>query len=114
MPVIPEVERQKLVKLLEQFAWRKYPSYARSQARLEIRSRGRDVTVVERRPYFRDRTQETEHTIARFHYGPDGRWRLLWLRHTGRWYPYENAGPSKDPARLVRELEADSTHIFWG
>lgn len=114
MPAILETERQHLIKLLEQFAWRKYPSYARSQARLEIRTRGREVTVVERRPYFRDRTRETEHTIARFHYEPDGRWRLLWRRHTGRWCPYVNAAPSKNPARLVRELETDPTHIFWG
>jgi hypothetical protein len=113
MPV-PEAERQRLITQLEQLAWRKVPAHARAQVRLEIKARGNDVTVVECRPYFRDPSQETEHPIARFHYEPDGRWRLFWLRHTGRWYKYENARPTKDTARLIRELETDPTHIFWG
>jgi hypothetical protein len=72
------------------------------------------VVVLECRHHFRDRALETARLIARFHYGPDGRWRLYWLRHTGRWYVYDRVGPSKDPARLVRELEDDPTNIFWG
>jgi len=111
---VPEAERQRLITQLEQYAWRKFPPQSRSQVRLEIKARGNDVTVVERRPYYLDHTTETEHPIARFHYEPDGRWRLFWLRHTGRWYKYENARPTKATARLVRELETDPTHIFWG
>jgi hypothetical protein len=111
---IPELERRRLVKLLEQFAARKFPPHNRAQARLEVTARGRDISVLELRPGILDHTKETEHIVARFHYEPDGQWRLFWLRHTGRWYAYENTGPSRDPARLVRELEDDPTHIFWG
>jgi hypothetical protein len=111
---IPEFERQRIVKLLEQFGERKFSPRIRDKVRLKVKARGVDVIVLECRRNIRDRTLETEHPIARFHYGRDGRWRLFWLRHTGRWYAYENVGPSKDPVRVVRELENDPTNIFWG
>lgn len=100
--------------LLEQFAARKFPPNAGSHCRLEVRARGNDVTLTERRPYVLDRKHETDHPIARFTYEPAGRWRLFWLRNNGIWYEYENLPPSPDPAPLVRELEEDPTHIFWG
>ena len=100
--------------LLEQFAARKLPSSVTPHSRLEVRARGNDVTLTELRPYVMDRKQETDHPVARFHYEQDGRWRLFWPRHEGGWCEYERVPPSRDPTLLVRELEADPTHIFWG
>jgi hypothetical protein len=111
---IPEFQGQRLIKLLEQFAARKFSPRIRDKVRLEVKARGSDIIVLECRRHFRVRELETKCPIARFHYQPDGRWRLFWLHHTGRWQAYENVGSSRDLVRLVRELEDDSTHIFWG
>jgi hypothetical protein len=111
---IPDLEKHRLIKLLEQFAGRKFSPRIRDKVRLKVKARGVDVIVLECRRLIRDRSLETERPIARFHYGPDGRWRLFWLRQTGRWNAYEHVSPSKDPIGLIRALEDDPTNIFWG
>jgi hypothetical protein len=60
------------------------PAAIRSDLTYEYRFRGNTVVLLERRPYFRDRTRHTEHLFAKFVYCPTiGGWSLQWPDRKG-------------------------------
>jgi hypothetical protein len=43
-----------------------------------------------------------------------GQWALYCSDGNGRWWPYEDVGPSASVDPLLAEIDADPTGIFWG
>lgn len=112
---IPEHEREFLEQVLSHFCASCVPDHAKHQVELLHQKRGDALTLIERRPYFRDPSMHTETPIARFRYlTKESCWALDWPDSNGRWHPYTGLGRERHFLRLLQEVGSDPTRIFWG
>lgn len=84
---------------------------------VESSLRGDAITLVERRaPWARNAGLEwTASEIAQLRYDEkSGVWSLRWRDSNERWHSCERVRPSRDVGRLLAEIDADPTGIFWG
>ncbi len=112
---IPEQEREFVEQVLSHFCESRVPDHAKHQVELLHRKRGDTLTLIERRPYFRDPSVHTETPIARFRYlAKESCWALDWQDRNGRWHPYTGLERERHFLRLLQEVGSDPTRIFWG
>jgi hypothetical protein len=91
--------------------------HATHQVRLEVEVQGAAVTIVEcRAPWRADRAPEwSRFPIARLRYSSTrAEWRLFWRDRNLRWHRYDRINPAAHVDRLLAELDADPTAIYWG
>lgn len=102
---------------VERFCEERTPPALRDQMRLECSVRGGAITVVERRAPWSPRlgSEWTTSPIAQLrHDRAEGRWSLHWRGSDERWHPYERLEASHGVRRLLAEIDADPTGVFWG
>jgi hypothetical protein len=115
MMALNEVRKRKVKNILEELCTERIPAEVSDQVKLEFNIRGDNVTLFEKRRYYKDPQEWTKQKIAQFRYDHENNhWSLYWHRHTGKWYEYEEIEPSKDLKKLVKEVDEDPTGIFWG
>jgi hypothetical protein len=87
------------------------------QIRVECSARGRAITIAELRPQWNPDvgSEWSEVKVAQLRYdeGPAA-WSLFCSDRNGRWWEYDEVGPTKEVGRLLNEIDADPTGIFWG
>lgn len=89
----------------------------REQMRLACSARGNAITVVERRaPWNRELGAEwtTTHVAQLRHDPANATWSLHWRGSDDRWHSHDRVKPTSDIRRLLAEIDADPTGIFWG
>ena len=103
------------VAQVERYCQSRVPEEMRSQVRIECGARGKTITIVERRPPWReDFGQEWSSTkVAQLRYD-GGMWTLYSPDSSGRWRLYDDAPPAPDVAPLLAAIDEDRTGIFWG
>ena len=111
--MLPETDVARIRKLCAE----RVPDDAREQVRVELEEGRQQVTIVERRPPWRDDDgpEWDRLPVARLRYvGTTRLWRLYYRRHTGRWERYPLLGPTRRVAELLDEIDRDPICIFWG
>jgi hypothetical protein len=89
---------------------------ARDEVRVELEQERQSVTIVERRPSWREDfgPEWSRLPVARLRYVASQRlWTLYYHRHTGRWERYPLLGPSPRLGDLLSELTEDPICVFW-
>jgi len=77
-------------------------------------TRGNRVTLVETRPLFIDPSIMNSVNVAQFEFDPDLKvWTLFWYDRKNRRQPYPTGRNRDTLERLVAEVGADPTGIFW-
>jgi len=107
---LPEAELNKVKELLDVFC------QARSDdsVKLEYHTRGDRVTLVESRPLFIDPNVLNSVNVAQFVYNLDLQiWTLYWYDRKNRRQPYPTGRNRDTLEKLVAEVNADPTGIFW-
>ncbi|MEI6208799.1 MAG: DUF3024 domain-containing protein [Desulfuromonadales bacterium] len=107
---LPEEELNRVRLLLELFC------QARSDdsVRLEYHVKGSRVTLVESRPLFIDPRILNSVKVAQFEFNPDLKiWTLYWYDRKNRRQPYPTGRNRDTIEKLVVEVGADPTGIFW-
>ncbi len=92
------------------------PPGARGEVRVELEQERQSVTIVERRPPWREDVgpEWSRLPVARLRYVASQRlWTLYYHRHTGRWERYPLLGPSRRLGELLGELTEDPICAFW-
>lgn len=115
MPAIALPEPD-LARILE-FCGARVPARLHDKIRVEAEIDGRAVTIVERRPPWRPEygPEWSRAPIARLrHSATSGLWTLYWSDRHGRFHRYDLIKPSRQVGRLLAEVAADPTSIFWG
>jgi hypothetical protein len=111
------------LRLIARWCQQRVPAHVRDQVRVEHRVRGRNVTIVERRPPFSPDLVGLEWSsrpLAQLRYTPPppvgGRWRLYWADRHGRWHLLADIPPAATPAPLLAhiDIDTDPTEIFGG
>lgn len=114
---LPELVRRNAEAKVVAFCERRVPPHARDQIRLEYAVRGNAITIVERRPpWLVDFGPEwSSMKIAQIrHDATSLAWTLWWADRNGRWNRYWDLEATPDLDRILREIDEDSTAIFWG
>jgi hypothetical protein len=103
------------VAQVERYCETRVPEDMRSDVRIEHSVRGNAITIVERRPPWRDDigAEWSSTKVAQLRY--DGaNWALYCSDSSGRWWRYDEAAPARDVAPLLAAIDEDVTGIFWG
>lgn len=113
---LPEVVRNRAEQLLFGFCVLRAPENARDQYRLEFRVRGTTVTLYEcYAPLLPGQVKWSRVPSAQFRYDPGRQlWTLYWADRNCTWHVYDDVDPSPDLVKLLVEVNADPTGIFFG
>lgn len=87
------------------------------EMRVEMDVDPRAITILECRPPWREdlRPEWSRQEIARLRYtGSAGVWTLYWADRNSRFHRYRDLDPTPTIDRLLAEIAADPTSIFWG
>ncbi|MBA3373090.1 MAG: DUF3024 domain-containing protein [Euzebyaceae bacterium] len=110
---VPELDLARVQRWAEQ----RVPGEALDQVRVEVQTRGKSVTVVERRAPWRPEAgpEWSRMWIAQLRCDPgSSRWTLYWANRNGRWHRYDTLQPQRNVQRVIDEIDEDPTAIFWG
>ena len=112
---LSEVQKAQVDKLLTTFCAKRVPLAVKSKVRVGYRIKGNAVTLYEERPAFRPPRDWQEMVIAKFTYiGSQSQWRLYCQHRDLRWHSYQALPADSSFAKLLDEVDADPTGIFWG
>jgi Protein of unknown function (DUF3024) len=109
--VLPELDVEKV----RRFCRTKVPDTLADEVRLEVTTRGKSVSIHERRPVWKGAPGEwTSMPIAQLRYDGDGEWTLYFGDSNGKWVMYFDLDPKQPVDVIIDELEEDPTSVFWG
>ena len=87
------------------------------EIRVEVDVNAKAITILECRPPWVDDAGEEwiRQEVARFRFTKaTGAWTLYWPDRHSRFHAYDRVKPTPNVQRLLDEIDADPTHIFWG
>ena len=112
---IPDSIRTAAETHLDRYCVGLIPKHVQDKIRLGYLAKGMAITLFELRPHWKDKRIWTKSDIARVRYSKtDGTWTLHWLNQHGKWHAYDPLPPTPDFGKVLREIMADPTGIFWG
>lgn len=112
---LSEIQRADITKRLNAFCGARAPAEVRDKLRLGFRIKGADVVLFEQRPGFQRPDEWHEEVVAKFRYvGTQKLWRLYCQHRDMRWHSYEALPAAGSFSKLLEEVAADPTGIFWG
>ena len=112
---LSEIEQARISKRLGAYCEAHVPLHFRNQVRMGFRIAGHNVILFEERPAFRTPHEWRAHHIAKFTYVRTRRlWRLYCQHSDLKLHEYQRLPAAGDFEVLLREVESDPTHIFWG
>ena len=102
---------------VELFCESRVPAELRDEIRIECSRRGRAITIVERRPPWKPEYGPAWSSVhvAQLRFDDASQaWTLHWRDSSDRWHLYDQVEPTPTVDRLLAEIDADPTGIFWG
>ena len=100
---------------LKAFCERRVPPHIRDKVNLTFGFRGNSATLYENRPRWNDPTEWIHMAIAQFRFNHStGRWTLYCADRNNKWHQYLDVEPTSRFERLLDEVNADPTGIFFG
>ena len=105
------------LELIAHYCESETPDEMRDQARVEFRTRGSTVTIVECRPPWREDfgPEWTEQEMARMKFNAESLgWTLYWFDSNSKAHRYDQLQPHRPMKQLLDEIDRDPTGIFWG
>jgi hypothetical protein len=112
---LSELQRAEVNKRLSTFCSARVPPAVRDKLRIVFRMKANEVVLFEERPGFQRRQEWHEMAVAKFRYvGTQRLWRLYCQHRDLRWHAYQALPEARDFQRLLNEVAADPTGIFWG
>ena len=112
---IPPIQRQLVEKLMQDYCDNKIPKEVQDKIRLSYSIRGNNITLIESRPFWKDEARWIDMKIAQIRFKNEAKtFTLYYPDRNERWNLYEFVEPSIEIEDLFREIDKDSTGIFWG
>ena len=112
---LTEMHKAQIDKRLTAYCEKRVPPAARLKIRVGYRIEGNAVILFEERPAFRPPHDWQEMVVAKFTYvATCAEWRLFCQHRDRRWHTYEAMPSASSFAKLLEEVDADPTGIFWG
>jgi hypothetical protein len=112
---LPELVRKGVERNVGRYCEQRVPPRVRDKIRLEYEIRANSVTIVERRPPWREDLgpEWSRLTVAQLRYA-NNKWAMCWSDRNGSWHFYDLFDPTPDLSAALAEIDSDPTSIFWG
>lgn len=103
-------------KKVGEFCNKRVPVHLRNQVNVTFETRANNITLYENRAPWRPGLIEwTKSKVAQIRYDEKkAMWTLYCPDRNGKWHEYESLPPTKNLDRIIEEIDADPTRIFWG
>ena len=112
---LPETERFRVEKSLSAYCEKRVPAHVRNQVQLTFRVNGNKVLLLESRPLYSDPNEWVEMKVSQFEYNPATNcWTLYCFDRNSKRRDYDPSFKEKSFEKLLSEVDADPTGIFWG
>ena len=112
---LPQTLYEEAELLLDAYCNQEMPEHVRQQLRYGYLASGNAITLFAERPHFLNKARWIRENIARFRYTKlSQKWTLYFQDRNLKWRIYEHIKPSSTFSKLLKEVEKDPTHIFWG
>lgn len=110
-----EIDKRRIVKILESYCASRIPAHIRDQVRLGYEFHGNKVHLVESRPVFQRPDHWVDMKVAQFEFTPATRkWKLYCFDRNSKRIPYSHCQDEERFETLLAEVDKDPTGIFWG
>ncbi|MGW3999234.1 DUF3024 domain-containing protein [Amycolatopsis sp. NPDC004772] len=106
---IPELA----LRQIERWCAQRVPEHLQDRVRVECRTRGRAVTIVERRAP-QGGSGWSEQEIAQLRFDEFGIWSVWWADRDGQWLSHPDGPVASTPPALLAEIDRDPCGVFWG
>ena len=112
---LPQLTRHDVETKLTSYCDNRVPAHLRDEIRVGFELRSNSVTLFEERPYWKDKSKWIHRAVAQFRFDPAKlRWTLHCADRNSKWHLFPDAPPSNIIDPLLKEVDLDSTGIFWG
>lgn len=112
---LSEIQLADVTRRLGAFCAARVPPHARREFRIGFRIAGNAVVLFAERPSFMRPKEWGESEVAKFRWIASRKvWQLFCKFRDDRWHGYEPFPESSTFAKLLDEVAADPTGIFWG
>lgn len=112
---LSEIQQAQVTKRLAAFCESRVPATVRSKVRLGFRIKSSEVVLYEERPAFQTPHEWREMVVAKFKYVTAQQTWCLYCQHRDlRWHVYMALPEARTFEKLLDEVAADPTGIFWG
>lgn len=112
---LTNLQKQAVEAIMNAFCEKRVPLEVRDKINLSFEINGCKVNLYENRPFWRDPSQWSKMKIAQFRFNnEDRKWTLYCLDRNQKYWEYDHISPNKDIKKLIEEVDADPTGIFWG
>jgi hypothetical protein len=112
---LPDVQRARIEALLAPICAPHPDPAVSSELRHGYRFERTSVILFESRPAFLEPNEWQDNPVAKFTFNKTRQtWQLYCMLRDLKWHSYEPLPESPDVGKLVAEVKADPTGIFWG
>lgn len=112
---LSELQKAQVDRLLSAYCAKRVPPAGQSKVRVGYRIEGNAAVLYEERPAFHPPHDWRQMVVAKFTYvGTQREWRLYCQHRDLRWHAYQALPVARNIAKLLDEVDADPTGIFWG
>ena len=109
--VLPELDVEKV----KRWCRARVPAKFADEVRLEVTTRGKSISIHERRPVWKGAPGEwTSMAIVQIRYQGDGTWNLYFGDRYGKWTEYFDLDSNQPIDVILDEMGVDPTAVFWG
>jgi len=109
--VLPELDVEKVKRWCRD----RIPVELNDEVRLEVTTRGKSISIHERRPVWKGAPGEwTSMAIAQIRYEGDGTWTLYFGDRYNKWTMYFDLDSNQPIDVILDEMRVDPTSVFWG
>ncbi|MBU1658696.1 DUF3024 domain-containing protein [bacterium] len=112
---IPPIQKQLVEKLMQNYCDKKAPKELNESIQLFYYIRGNNITLVESRPSWHDKTEWIDMKIAQIRFENESKTFTLYCPDRNeKWHLYDFIEASTELENLLKEIDRDPTGIFWG
>ena len=113
---LPVLVKTLIEKKVGEFCTKRVPADVLDKLNISYKMRGDSVTIFENRAPWRPEMKEwTSMAIAQMRYdNKTGEWTLYCADRNDKWHEHMDIEPTKNIEKILKEITADPTGIFWG
>ena len=113
--LISPIQKQLVKKLMQNYCDKKIPKELNDSIQLFYNIRGNNITLVESRPSWHDKTEWIEMKIAQIRFENESKTFTLYCPDRNeKWHLYDFIEATTELEDLLKEIDRDHTGIFWG
>jgi hypothetical protein len=112
---LSELTKKYVETKMTEYCNNRIPKHIRDKIKMVFKINRNNVTLFETRPFYADPSVWTENPVAQFRYDEySKKWTLYCADRNSKWHIYLGIKPRSNMEDLLKEVDLDPTHTFYG